>query len=753
MADAPIIYPSASGPQAPAQAEAEQIPVINPQGVFGYLPASQWDPGAELQGYRLASQEEIRKAQLQRQYGGAGSSLVAGGLAGLRALTFGGSDWLGEKVGELAGETPEQSKAGLRELAEAHPVASGVGTVVGIALPLLLSGGADAPVAEGQAAAATGEAASAASRLAQFAPPSLVARAGKAVSGAVEGVLPGAETLAGKIATRALAAGAGSAIEGAAYGAGQVVSEAALGDPNLTAQSALATIGLSTALGGGLGGLFGAGEVAIPAALRGASDAVGGAVQKFRNAYPEVYEKLTGIPGSADMIREGMAKYGATFKTPREINALVRDLGESVESVDNAMSAARRELFSKARPLEAEELLSQVDPDTLAVRAASTRQKVADGFADAWAQAAQDPDLVRPGLSGELEKLNDGFLRRTADGSPLQVFEELRTARRQLDKLSNWSRTTKEIPPLAQENADRIARGLRGLVGDALTDETTWGPAAVRQSALDEAFSSFLDARNAITKGKLSPLGTSLLRTVRWHGEEEAQLNARALRTFLSQMGDDRSGRIAGALGDYFSSAKRFTDAMEDTFRHAPTAKFDREALTGIIDRAGALTDQAELQAEATRFFGDLNPEAQFGGSGVKALLPGGGVTTTEAGLGTIAAAPIIGHMVPGAGPLAAAYGVVKAVQGLKNVPQTVAMLASLERMTQRVSSAIDAGASMVIRGGARAATVGRAETLAGVSREFGASTEAAQQTFAKRVAEVQGYSQNPEALHRAIAS
>src|SRR5574340_1121147 len=95
----------------------QQIPVFNPDGEFGYLP--EWTAAAKIQGYRLATPEEVGEAQLQAQYGDLPGQLTAGLAAGARAATLGLSDQALTKTGLVAPET-------LKGLEEANPVASGV---------------------------------------------------------------------------------------------------------------------------------------------------------------------------------------------------------------------------------------------------------------------------------------------------------------------------------------------------------------------------------------------------------------------------------------------------------------------------------------------------------------------------------------------------------------------------------------------------------------------------------------------------
>lgn len=203
---------------------------IDPSGSVVEVAPDQAANFAQAKGYVPASPKQIEDFQIQQKYGTPIEGAKALVEHAASALTFGLSD-----VAERAAGVSPEAMAG-RE--QANPLLSAGGTAGGIAIPLVASLGAAGP-AEGLAGA--GRAA------AKLTAPSLISRAGEAVGELAPKAL-------GKVGGKALQYGA----EGALYGAGNVVHEAALGDPNLTAQSALASIGMSGLLGGALGAGSGA---------------------------------------------------------------------------------------------------------------------------------------------------------------------------------------------------------------------------------------------------------------------------------------------------------------------------------------------------------------------------------------------------------------------------------------------------------------------------------------------------------------
>jgi hypothetical protein len=223
-------------------ADSSTVYFVNQNGDVVGVDPSQAAALAHNPAFRPATKEEVWDAS--GQYSGAGQSVIAGLEGAGRALTLGGLTPL-EK---LLGADPE----GIEAREALHPIASGIGTAVGVAAPLILSGGAAAPLEAGAGALEAGaEGAGLATRLASRTAPAAIARLGEAVGTKAAELAP---DFIGQVGKRLVKGAAGSAIEGIAYGLGQEVHESMLPDsPEFTASSALQTIGLNALLGGTLG--------------------------------------------------------------------------------------------------------------------------------------------------------------------------------------------------------------------------------------------------------------------------------------------------------------------------------------------------------------------------------------------------------------------------------------------------------------------------------------------------------------------
>ncbi len=183
------------------------------------------------EGYSLAPYEHIRERELQKQYGDVPHQALAAAAGAARGVSMSLSDLALAKSGLVNPET-------LKNLEEANPVTSLASEVVGAVAPAYLSGGTSV-VAKG----------------ASMLPAGMVSSAGRMIEHGLARVIPvsqEASKLAKVIAATAPKM-AGSAVEGSLFAGSNVIHEAALGDPNLTAQSALAQIALGAGFGAGIG--------------------------------------------------------------------------------------------------------------------------------------------------------------------------------------------------------------------------------------------------------------------------------------------------------------------------------------------------------------------------------------------------------------------------------------------------------------------------------------------------------------------
>lgn len=327
------------------------VPVLNPSGELVQIPADSYSDALQFQGYRAPPPETLAQLAEAQKYEGPLEGLKAFGEGALGTLTFGAGP---AAEAELLGNAKEQ--LGRRE---AQPLPHAAGAVLGVAAPLLLTAGMDAPVAGAQ--------------VARFTAPALIARAGQAVAklGAEGGALA-------RVGTAAL----GAATEGALYGGSDVVERHLLGDPSLTAEKAVAEVGLSAL---------------IPGLL------VGGAAAT-REALAPFADKL---------IAKGAAAAQAK-KVAEEADLIASAEGSQRSSIANMFRQFERNQFIVDHPTQFPE--AEV-AEAAAWNTSDLGKKTAEAFAKSTGRARDEAFAEWMGKTEGLADLKAGSAQRIAEGA------------------------------------------------------------------------------------------------------------------------------------------------------------------------------------------------------------------------------------------------------------------------------------------------------------------------------------------------
>jgi hypothetical protein len=400
-------------------------------------------------------------------------------------LTFGLSDQALTKTGLVA---PEDLKG--RE--EANPATATVSEIAGATAPMLVPGVGEA------------EGAGLAARIASKAPSALVSKVGQAAEHVAARFAPEAgASIASRIAAKAIPKAIGSGVEGMAYGLGHEVSENALGDPNQTAQSVLAHVGLAGLLGMGLGAGVGAGEVVVPEAVGKARDALANLYGKGEDALGRLYktgigEKLTGtsadtaelLMGNKEKVAGLLEKFPAMEKplsqaSPEDAayildnfdKALVGNqrreaatgMREQLQSVLDEVSKAHKKIYTGMSEREEEALLQHVSPHV----ADEQVGKAIDKLSAAIDKMRSEPELYNQAQARALEQIHEGVVRDAVAGlTPADSFRRLNTLRGQI---SEHTKFNSSLLGTTEQNSNSVLLDLRSAVRGILHDESAWG--------------------------------------------------------------------------------------------------------------------------------------------------------------------------------------------------------------------------------------------------------------------------------------
>lgn len=238
-------------------------PLVDQNGFASIASSPQEYQQLKQNGYSDLSPEQIQAGLQYGKYDTPGQTIAAGAEGAARSATFGLSTKLETALGVPGADIMARQHY--------HPIASTAGEVAGLFIP-------------GTAG-------------------SLLGKAGSAVADAVEGAAGAG--LGGRIATLA----AKNAVQTAALQGGQELSNMFAGDPNQTAESAIAHIGLAGTLGGAGGAVLGT----VPAIWKGAGrvmTALTDAKNQMTAASPEGVQAVMGM---AEHEAGGLLQSGLTM--------------------------------------------------------------------------------------------------------------------------------------------------------------------------------------------------------------------------------------------------------------------------------------------------------------------------------------------------------------------------------------------------------------------------------------------------------
>ncbi len=718
---------------------------ISPSGGIGPLPPED-AANAQALGYVPASPEQVADFELQAKFGTPGQVLATGAEGAGRALTFGLST-----AAERAAGVPAEDIAAREKV---NPLASAVGTGVGLVAPLA-AGGAGA-----------------------FTAPGLIAKAGAAATQAAGRALPQAATRLGAIGTHAAANAAGWAAEGALYGAANVVHEEALGDPNLTAQAAMAEIGISALLGGAIGGVLGGKSGALPTALAGARDAVGGMYGKAKEGIAAAYRATAGATGTAAATADVMVQNAITIgaleraapgvakameaSTPEMAQFLVRNAakiaekeatfpgltkmlanGRDVPSAQNILDnfdSLWRDSASRTRAARSmtdgmqdvldktNAMMRRANTEIIPEEAAALVRRDANlpamaarvgGTFDSIAGAAQkmraEPELFSQPRARHLEKLAEGLARDAGSMTdPAQVFERLNVLKRTLDDVIPYGQEALS-QSFADKQAINLIKGLRADVKNLITDASVFGEAATRRAALNEAQAEWL---------QLTGPGGDFRKLFMQRTGDGAALSPSKMDTHLGQIVKLKGEDGIRAWDEVVNAARRLTDEVEKSAA-STGAKFDKDAMAALVNRSAEETAATRQAASVTRALREQNPAIPFG-NGIAVPLQ--------------QAQQVLGG-IPGV------TQIVSTIKAATSVSATASVLARLEEVGQRISDRIDAGVSTLARGGIKAQSVGRSEVAAGIAHIHGMESAARVVAYERRKRQVEELTADPDAF------
>lgn len=345
---------------------------------------------------QVNEQELLNEIAKEAQYGDSGLEAAAG--SALSAATLGLSD---QALVNTFGVSPER----LSETRERSPIAAGAGTVGGVIVPAILSGGTSA-IAKGISA-----------------PIRATEAAGALTAQGLEKLVSGKirSQAAKEIVKKATALGT----EGAIYGAGNVVSENALGDTKLNAENLVAGAGAGAMLGGLMGGAYGGLKATVPLVKKGIeplSNKMASAAKNVLDPKQAAQELMNLTPKQVRKIE----RYHPTFRDDLPdylVNKL--DLGTLQTAEDQV---AKNYIVRKAAGKEIERTVAELDSVAAQTNSLPQRIEVAERLQNKLDEAKRYFEGLEGQSSAELSYIK-GFEKSVkniaghADSGPILLSE------------------------------------------------------------------------------------------------------------------------------------------------------------------------------------------------------------------------------------------------------------------------------------------------------------------------------------------
>jgi hypothetical protein len=569
-----------------------RVPVVVGDGSVQTVRAR--DLGAALdQGWQVASSSDVATARDRDHYESVGAQSRAAGEAAARGITLGLSDLAMVKLGV----DPE----GLRKRKELNPVISGAGEIAGAAAPLLLTGGAAAPLEGG--ALGIG---SAAIRGAGVLPRALAAT-GRAVEGGLGAVLGDGVLARG---TASLASGAA---EGGLYGLGQAVSESALQDAPLTAERVLAHMGSGALFGGAAGGVLGTTAASMEQQL----------LPKLKSMLS--VEKIEAFVDRAGLRQWAQGRGKTMFKKLRRdfgddaeatIGRAIRDEGLN-ETIANGATWDEIHVATKAR-LGASgrrigDTLKAIDeqlPGEANAAAQRIAQRVTTDVLEPLTKTGLRSDK---GLANKIFREAEGLFPTVNAGfeqtAPLATFEQLQRLRARIDDLAFPKGAADPTP------YQKALQKVRGVMEDEITSaadaaaEKIGGGLAANYSSEKLRYKALKWLNDAAENNAASELAnrTVSLTDNLWGSAMTAATFSRLLAGDVSALGSMALATFAGvgsAMANKFlreqgqGLAARTGEKVLSILRAHDTIGHETEsAVTKLFEGAGRARDAAQITA------------------------------------------------------------------------------------------------------------------------------------------------------------
>lgn len=349
--------------------------------------------------------------------------------------------------------------------------------------------------------------------------------------------------LAGKVGMMGKVASATgkAAIENAVIQGSDETTQMVLNDPNQTAQSAIANIGLAAAIGGGIGGTLGA---VSPLWQATKASKFGGVVNdladrlKFRAENPDRVSHLTDTMQNAyDSIDQGSKMlYENGGLKEQEIRKLLPDYAPSM--LENASD------------------LEQSGRSTI---------------------AGLQKDIAPQGTINRLTDATDRFQQRALEADQAQDAFKMQDAtnkyKQELGVLSKFNKAVNYNG--AETDAMNAIRGTWGKLQQNLENEYIWGKAGKVQADVNQAYSEL--------QGPLKQAQSKWMTTVKEASGDVTKVDPGKMNTYLNQLGSPKAELKQDMMSNFLDAHDNFHNTIQKIYDRNGVENPIKQAATGAL--------------------------------------------------------------------------------------------------------------------------------------------------------------------------
>jgi hypothetical protein len=515
------------------KAGTHEIPLNDSEGNPVSAPIGQAQELVTSGEYAQPSQEQLdllhKEGEKQRKYGTTTEQLKTALQEGASAATFGASKF----AQRVLGDTPEE----IESRKEVNPKSAVAGSIAGLVGSAFLPGVGEAAVAGdalkaakaaeklGTGTKAAVDAAKAAyeATINPISAQSIMSGLGKK---AVEkiGIGGAKEGLMAQVISKAGAGAVQGAVENALFQAGDETGKWLAGDPHQSMQSAIANIGLGTAIGVGAGGVIGSVSPLWEAA---SSSKVGQLIEDFKS---RAKQRLNN-PNPSEALHEEVSNWYNS----------VKGHADDVYGAGNLKESAIKKLMPEMSP----EIGAQMD-----ALAAKTEKAIESLGDDPLARKLSGAlDNFKQKISSEVDPLT---LKPTKSPTPDQLFSAAQDLKQQLQE---WGKFNKMFVPVAEENFRNVSKGLGFEFRNALEDSGIWGQAGKVQQDINSAFKEFIGPLKDFQKRFTTKVNDELV-------VDPAKIN-----TYVNQLGKPQAEIKKEMMSAFRDASDKYLGAIDSTYK------------------------------------------------------------------------------------------------------------------------------------------------------------------------------------------